>query len=264
MKDSGKTQNAYQFVFLLSKCTRDDFRSRAKSLKGVLQEDIFDYPARQSVSNINQPLRSPPKNTWIRVRTHRTRWNGIRRELMFTSNRLELKKPGSLLTTGFLRIYFIHQGENNNNPNRVVSSSDSAVQVLPQLSNQIKRNFQHADDFPALNSEIQCQFWILIGRKPRRGAEWLAYLSRNICRCFNFATGLNLFPLPFVAWAASIRLISSSLLFKGPRVRIRMGTTSTALSQCLWQHKIHDKCTRNCSGTHNDSFQMLTHITPLI
>lgn len=42
-----KTQNAYQFVLLLSKCTCDDFRSSAKSLKGVLQEDVFDYPARQ-------------------------------------------------------------------------------------------------------------------------------------------------------------------------------------------------------------------------
>ena len=137
MKDSGKHRIHTNLCFLLSKCKGDDFRSWAKSLKGVLQEDIFDYPARQIVSNINQSLRSSPKNTWILVRTHRTRWNGIRRELMFTSNRLELKKPGSLLTTGFLRIYFIHQGENNNNPNRVVSSSDSAVQVLPQPSNQI-------------------------------------------------------------------------------------------------------------------------------
>lgn len=42
-----KTQNAYQFVLLLSNSTPDDFRSSAKSLKGVLQEDVFDNPACQ-------------------------------------------------------------------------------------------------------------------------------------------------------------------------------------------------------------------------
>lgn len=156
---------------------------------------------------------------------------------MFTSNRLELKKTRFFADHWFLEDLLRPPRRNNNNPNRVVSSSDSAVQVLPQLSNQIKRNSQHADDFPALNSKIQCQFRILIGREPRRGAERLAYLSRNICRRFNFATGLNLFLRPFVTWAASIRLISI-LLFKGPRVRIRMGTTSTALSYCL--------CNTNC------------------